>query len=139
MSALCTAGLYSLHQAEAFADGAKHKLVGKACPDFSVPGLKGGTVKLSDFKGKPVIVDFWASWCKPCRKALPFFSKQYRKLKKQGVEIIAVNIDKTKGQAKKFLKAEKMSLPFSVAHDAGGKKVASKYQPHPGPPHSLKW
>ncbi len=109
------------------ADG--HKLIGKACPDFKLPTPEGKTVSLSDFKGKVVLIDFWASWCKPCKEALPYLAKNYSSIKKQGVDIVAVNIDKSEDAMKSWLKDLGVSIPFAIGHDAAGKAVASKYQP----------
>ena len=60
--------------------------------------LRGGTVKLSQLRGKVVLVDFWASWCEPCKRELPLLAKMAPRLKDKGVEIVAVNIDDKKSQ-----------------------------------------
>ena len=125
--ALSIGALTLLAPQVAQADG--HKLVGKACPDFKLPTPDGKTVSLSDFKGKVVLVDFWASWCKPCKEALPYFAKNYSSIKKQGVEIVAVNIDKSEAAMKGWLKDLGVAIPFPIGHDAAGKSVASKYEP----------
>ena len=66
--------------------------VGTVAPDISLPGVKD-PVKLADFKGKLVYVDFWASWCGPCKQSFPFMNAMQTKYKAQGFEIIAVNVD----------------------------------------------
>ncbi|MBI3008883.1 MAG: TlpA family protein disulfide reductase, partial [Candidatus Omnitrophica bacterium] len=58
--------------------------------DFVLKDLEGKDVKLSDFKGKVMILDFWATWCPPCRKEIPHFKELYDKYKSQGLEIIGV-------------------------------------------------
>src|SRR5262249_45171547 len=77
---------------------------GDRARDFESKTLKGETVKLSQLRGKVVLLDFWASWCEPCKKELPLLAKMAPRLKEQGVEIVAVNIDEKKDNAEAFLK-----------------------------------
>ena len=70
---------------------------------FTGKTLKGKQIKLSDYKGKVVLLDFWASWCPPCREEMPELVKFYRKHKKDNFVIIAVNIDDKSDNMKKFL------------------------------------
>lgn len=65
----------------------------KAAPDFSLPDLKGKKVKLSDFRGKVVILDFFATWCPPCRAEIPHFVALYKQHKDRGLVIIGVSLD----------------------------------------------
>jgi thiol-disulfide isomerase/thioredoxin len=67
--------------------------VGEQAPEISLPDAKGNTVKLSSFKGKVVLIDFWASWCGPCRESIPSVIKLYNKYKAKGFEVVAVSID----------------------------------------------
>ncbi|MCW9013247.1 MAG: TlpA family protein disulfide reductase [Gammaproteobacteria bacterium] len=87
-------------------------------PDFSLPGDKSA-VKLSSFKGKVVYVDFWASWCKPCRKSFPFMNDMHKRYEKKGLKVIGINLDSEKADADRFLK--KFPADFTVAYDAEGK------------------
>jgi peroxiredoxin len=67
--------------------------VGESAPDFELRSLDGRTVRLSDFRGKPVLLNFWASWCAPCRVEMPWLvelDQQYRPL---GIEIVGVSLD----------------------------------------------
>jgi peroxiredoxin len=86
-------------------------------PDFSLPVLTNTSesVSLSSLKGKPVIVNFWASWCKPCRKEIPELIKIYDKYKDQGFNIVGINIDQEKHNADTFAKAFQIS--YTVAFD----------------------
>lgn len=63
-------------------------------PDFTLKDQNGNTVNLSDFKGKVVILDFWATWCGPCRMEIPGFVELYDQYKEQGLEIIGVSLDR---------------------------------------------
>lgn len=76
------------------------------------------TQKLSDYKGKLVYLDFWASWCIPCRKSFPWMNKIHEKYQKQGLEVIAVNLDKDSQLVSQFLK--KYPALFKIAYDSSG-------------------
>ncbi|MDR3713005.1 MAG: TlpA disulfide reductase family protein [Puia sp.] len=66
---------------------------GQPAPDVSLPGPDGKTVKLSDLKGTVVLIDFWASWCGPCRRNNPHLVKLYKKYHGKGLEILGVSLD----------------------------------------------
>ena len=70
--------------------------IGDVAPEIELPALNGGTAKLSDMKGQVVLLDFWASWCGPCRRENPNVVKMYNEYHGQGFEIFAVSLDKTK-------------------------------------------
>lgn len=64
----------------------------RPAPDFSLPGLDGTTVRLSDYRGKIVLVNFWGSWCEPCKEETPALQSVYQKLRDQGLVIIGVDL-----------------------------------------------
>jgi len=80
-----------------------------AVPDFSLPNLDGKQVALSDFEGKIVILDFWASWCKPCRMENPTLVNLYAKYKDKGLEIVSVSLDETETPWKQAIQKDNMT------------------------------
>lgn len=85
-------------------------LVGKAAPDFTLPVLGGASkIHLADLKGKPVIVNFWASWCAPCNEEAPFLQKSWPSLQVQGVVFIGIDGPEKSSDAQKFLQKYKIS------------------------------
>jgi cytochrome c biogenesis protein CcmG, thiol:disulfide interchange protein DsbE len=98
---------------------------GSLAPDFDLPG-GGGTVKLSNHKGKVIYLDFWASWCGPCKRTFPWMNEMHKKYGKDGFQVIAVNVDQKKSDAEKFLAAT--PAEFTVAFDSGN-TTAAAYQP----------
>jgi len=86
-------------------------------PEFSLDSDKG-KITLSAYKGKVVYVDFWASWCKPCKKSFPFMNEMQTKYSKNGFKIIGVNLDSERSAATKFLQKNKVN--FTVAYDPKG-------------------
>jgi peroxiredoxin len=92
---------------------------GIPAPDFTFPGLDGKMVSLSDYKGKVVLVNIWATWCPPCVKEMPSMEKLYRKFKGENFEILAVSIDEPGPKAvAPFM--EKTRLTFPALIDSKG-------------------
>lgn len=86
-------------------------------PDLNLP-TKAGEMSLKDYKGRVVYLDFWASWCKPCIKSFPWMQTLQETYRDQGLEVIAVNLDKNRDLAEAFL--EKVEVGFTVAFDPIG-------------------
>ncbi len=90
----------------------KRVSVGKMAPDFVQADVNGHPVKLSDFRGKYVLLDFWASWCVPCRKENPIIVKAYNKFKDKDFTIISVSLDRVGKKADWLAAIEKDGLPW---------------------------
>jgi thiol-disulfide isomerase/thioredoxin len=99
---------------------------GQTAPEIALKDLSGKAIKLSQLKGKVVLVDFWASWCGPCRESLPFLDKLSKSYREQGLVVLGVNIDNDAAAARKFLKD--LPVSFAVVNDAE-KQVAKAYAP----------
>jgi peroxiredoxin len=81
-------------------------------PDFTLPTVDGKELKLSDYKGKVVIIDFWATWCPPCRKGIPDLIDLKKKYGAKGFEVIGISLDtETKGHVPGFVKSNGMNYP----------------------------
>ena len=94
--------------------------VGKAAPDFQLPDLNEKEIRLSDYRGKVVFLNFWATWCKPCREEMPSMQVLYKNFEKDGLVILAVSIDRvtTKKEIPPFVKG--LNLTFPVLVDSWG-------------------
>lgn len=93
--------------------------VGQSAPQFTLPTLKtDSSTSLKQFAGKVVYVDFWASWCAPCKTSFPLLNKLHQKLKAQGFEVVAINLDEDKTNGEKFL--QEVPVDFTVLRDAKG-------------------
>ncbi|SMO56434.1 TlpA disulfide reductase family protein [Solitalea koreensis] len=98
---------------------------GKKAPDFAYPDLQGKKWGPKDFKGKYLIVDFWASWCGPCRQEIPHLKEVYKKYKDKGLDILAVSVDAIPEKWKKAMEEEKMAWPQINAQES--KPVMESY------------
>lgn len=90
---------------------------GATAPGVELPGL-GSTVRLADYRGKVVYLDFWASWCGPCRQSFPWMNEVQMKFAGQGFQVIAVNLDTRRSDADRFLAA--VPANFTLAFDSTG-------------------
>ena len=95
----------------------------QAAPTFSLPGDKF-TVNLAAYRGRAVYLDFWASWCVPCRKSFPWMNEMKERYARKGLSIIAINLDDSQEAAKDFL--SKVPAQFTIVYDPQG-KVAEAY------------
>ena len=89
--------------------------IGKLAPDFELSNLDGQVVSLSDFRGKPVLLNFWATWCGPCRFEMPFIQKMYEELSGEGLVILAVNLQENPARVKKFVENLGFTFPVLLA------------------------
>ncbi len=97
---------------------------GNLAPDFTLPGLSGDTLSLNDYRGKPILINFWASWCPPCRSELPALQAAYTKYGND-IGFVAVDVKENRDTVAAFI--DDMGLTFPVALDAEG-QIAQLYE-----------
>jgi peroxiredoxin len=98
--------------------GSSGPMVGSPAPDFDLETLSGEHVRLSDMRGKPVLINFWATWCVPCRTEMPFIQTRYEQANGK-LAVLAVNYDEPKIDVQQF--ADELGLTFDVLLDPGAK------------------
>lgn len=96
-----------------------------AAPTFALPGKSGETIDLAKLKGQVVMLNFWASWCGPCRTEMPLMDQIYKKYSAAGFTLLGVNVDTDSSDAQKFLSQVPVSFP--IAYDRTN-KVSQLYE-----------
>lgn len=93
-------------------------VVSKTAPDITLTAISGKTIRIADLKGRVVLLDFWASWCIPCRRSFPEVDGLNKELAPKGLAVIAVNVDEQEKNAYAFL--EKYPHTMTIAFDPKG-------------------
>jgi cytochrome c biogenesis protein CcmG/thiol:disulfide interchange protein DsbE len=102
-----------------------HPLLGATAPDFTLEDLDGRTVALADYRGRPVIVNFWASWCVPCREEFPLLKAARERYAAEGLEVLGIVFDDDADPARRFMDRAGAAWPALV--DPGG-VIATDYK-----------
>jgi peroxiredoxin len=96
-----------------------------AAPDFSLETLEGDTIKLADLRGQALLINFWATWCPPCRAEMPAIQQVYERYRDQGFTVLAVDLQEGNAEVAAF--TEQMGLTFPILMDRDG-QVFSRYR-----------
>ncbi len=104
-------------------------------PDFSLNSYNGDSYKLSDYKGKVVLLNFWATWCGPCRMEIPDFNELYNKYHKKGFEILGISLSDTRQQLIDFSKTYGVQYPLLYGTPDEIGKITTEY----GGVHAVPW
>jgi len=107
----------------------------KANLNFTVKDIDGKDVRLSQYKGKVVLLNFWATWCKPCRVEIPALTALYRDYKDQGFVVLGVSVDSEVAAVKPFARVMKMNYPVLIG--AGHEDLGNAFGPFLGFPTSV--
>lgn len=108
------------------ASGASSGSSAEPAPAFEVTTLDGNTISLDGLRGKVVLVNFWATWCPPCRAEIPDFIEAYSELKDKGLEILGFSVDDLpEAELKKFVEQAKMNYPVALV----GRDIVSAFKP----------
>ncbi|HLC40193.1 MAG TPA: TlpA disulfide reductase family protein [Methylomirabilota bacterium] len=99
-------------------------LIARPAPSFTLPLFDGSVLRLEDLRGKVVFLNFWATWCLPCREEAPILEAAWRQYKDQGVVFVGVNIQDDQSRARAFLEEFHITYPNGVDH---GGKIAVDY------------
>lgn len=101
--------------------------IGKPAPGFRLKDDKGNTHNLADFKGQYVLIDFWASWCKPCREQNPLLIKLNEQYKNKGLSIVSISIDEDNAKWLKAVAEDKLTWPQLIGESGPTSQVAKDY------------
>jgi peroxiredoxin len=121
------------HTPESQQEAANRLSVGSPAPGFTLQDLQGNDVQLSDFLGNDILLNFWATWCGPCRVEMPMFERNYEEYRDQGFIILGINFDEPEQTVNEF--QEEFGLTFPILLDPGG-EVQHLYR-IPGYPSSI--
>ena len=89
-----------------------------AAPDFTLESVSGENIRLSEFHGEVVLINFWASWCGPCRQEMPVLSKLHDRYRALGFTVLGVNVEENPGKARKLLQEMPVSFPVLLDHES---------------------
>jgi peroxiredoxin len=121
ISLMLVFGIQKTRHNSTLQQGGAGKLQGQPAPDFSLASLDGKTLKLSDFHGKAVLLNFWATWCEPCKIEMPWFVELQKKYEAQGFTVLGVAMDDASpSDIAEFAKKMGVNYPIVIGKEAVG-------------------
>ena len=111
----------------AMTSSASGNQVGAPVPEIKVESLGGKKIDVASYRGSVLLLDVWASWCGPCKQELPMLDAMAKRLKGQGIDVLAVSVDQERANVEKFLKGHG-HWALTIAHDPAG-AIAERLQP----------
>jgi peroxiredoxin len=121
VSLMLVYGIHKARQGQGLPSEAGPTLQGKLAPDFTLKSLEGKTVRLSDFRGKAVLLNFWATWCEPCKIEMPWFVEMQKQYGDQGLQILGVAMDDASPKdISQFAKEMGVNYPIVIGQDSVG-------------------
>jgi len=111
-------------------DNKQKVVVGDIAPDFSLVDMQGNKHRLSEYRGQGVFLNFWGTWCPPCKKEMPYINNQYHQYKDNGVQVLSVDIQEPELAVNQFADRLKLDFPIMIDKD---KEVMSVYGVDPLP------
>jgi thiol-disulfide isomerase/thioredoxin len=122
LALIAIAGLYFMTRHHGVPTGTRGKGIAEQslAPDFSLPDLSGQKLDLSSYRGKVVLLDFWATWCDPCREEIPHFVELQKRYGDQGLQIIGVSMDDEAEPVRDFYQRFKMNYPVVMGNAKTG-------------------
>jgi peroxiredoxin len=112
-------GWFAVH----WRSGAKPTSTLRTAPDFSLTDLTGHKLRLSDYRGKVVVLDFWATWCDPCKEEIPHFIELQNNYASQGLQVLGISMDDDEPPVREFQQQFKMNYPVAL----GSSELADQY------------
>jgi peroxiredoxin len=121
IAVMLVAAPYLAHRA-GLANGSPDKQVkGKEAPEFALESLQGNTIHLSDYRGKAVLLNFWATWCQPCKIEMPWFEELQKQYGPQGLQVVGIAMDDAgKDDIAKFAKQMGVNYPIVLGKESVG-------------------
>ena len=122
LALIAIAGLYLMTRYHGVPAGTRGRAIAEQslAPDFSLPDLTGQKLDLSSYRGKVVLLDFWATWCDPCREEIPQFVELQNKYSDRGLQIIGVSMDDGPEPVREFYQRFKMNYPVVMGNAQTG-------------------
>jgi peroxiredoxin len=126
ISLMLAYGIHTARHAPKFEAAGTGK--GLLAPDFTLQTLEGKPVRLSDFRGKAVLLNFWATWCEPCKVEMPWFEQMQRQYQAEGLQILGVSMDDdSPEEVAKFTKEMSVDYPILLGKQSDRDSVANMY------------